>query len=126
VNRIRCFNSSHKQRESNADATSIFEYFIAIPKSEKQMSKKRKRKPSAMRKNRKEQKEKGNKHWHPYTDAFTAFLAEDYAAVHDLEMREQFGDDWANPSFSSDSDGLFVGEVALFYEEYDCDAESTT
>jgi hypothetical protein len=88
------------------------------------MSKKRKRKPSAMRKKCKEQKARGNEHWYPYTDALSAFLAEDYAAVHDLEMREQFGNDWANPSFSSDGDGLFVGEVALFYEEYDCDAES--
>lgn len=110
------------------NVTTIFEYpvFIAIPKPEKQLSKKRKRKPSSMQKHRNEQKAEGNEHWHPYTDAFTAFLAEDYAAVHDLEMREQFGDDWANPSFSSDSDGLFVGEVALFYEEYDCDVESTT
>jgi hypothetical protein len=38
-------------------------------------------------------------------------------------MREQFGNDWANPSFSSDGDGLFLGEVALFYEEYGCEAE---
>ena len=79
-----------------------------------------------MRKKRKEQKAEGNEHWHPYMDAFTAFLAEDYAAVYDLEMGEQFGDDWANPWFGSDSDGLFAGEVALFYEEYECDAESTT
>jgi hypothetical protein len=79
-----------------------------------------------MRKKCKERKAEGNEHWHPYTDAFTAFLSEDYAAVHDLEMREQFGDDWANPWLSSDSDGLFVGEVALFYEEYHCDAENTT
>lgn len=109
------------------DATTNFEQpvFIAIPKLEEQMSKKRKRKPSAMRKKCKEQKAEANEHWHPYSDALTAFLAEDYAAVHDLEMKEQFGDDWANPSFSSDSEGLFVGEVALFYEEYDCDAEST-
>lgn len=90
------------------------------------MSKKRKRKPSAIRKKRKEQKARGNEHWHPYSDALTAFLAEDYAAVHDLEMTEQFGNDWADPSFSSDGDGLFLGEVALFYDEYDCDAESTT
>jgi len=98
------------------DVTTIFEYpvFIAIPNPEKEMSRKRKRKPSAMRRMCKEQKEKGNEHWHPYTDAVTAFLAEDYAAVHDLEMREQFGDDWANPRLSSNSDGLFVGEVALF------------
>lgn len=110
-----------------SDATSIFEYpvFIAIPNLEKWMSKKRKRKPSAMRKKRKEQKARGNEHWHPYTDALSAFLAEDYAAVHDLEMREQFGDDWADPSFSSDGDGLFLGEVALFYDEYDCEAECT-
>ena len=87
------------------------------------MSKKRKRKPSAIRKKRKEQKARGNEQWHPYTDALSAFLAEDYAAVHDLEMREQFGDDWADPSFSSDGDGLFLGEVALFYDEYDCEAE---
>jgi hypothetical protein len=90
------------------------------------MSKRRKRKPSAIRKNRKEQKAEGNEHWHPYTDPFTAFLAEDYAAVYDLEMREQYGEDWANPSSNSDVDGLFVGEVALFYEECSCDAESST
>jgi len=88
------------------------------------MSKKRKRKPSAMRKKYKEQKARGNEHWYPYTDALSAFLAEDYAAMYDLEMTEQFGADWANPSFSSDGDALFLGEVALFYDEYDCDAES--
>jgi hypothetical protein len=87
------------------------------------MSKKRKRKPSAIRKKRKEQKARGNEQWHPYTDALSAFLPEDYAAVHDLEMTEQFGADWANPSFSSDGDSLFLGEVALFYEEYGCEAE---
>jgi len=76
-----------------------------------------------MRMKCKEQKARGNEHWHPYTDALSAFLAEDYAAVHDLEMTEQFGADWANPSFSSDGDGLFLGEVALFYEEYGCEAE---
>ena len=76
-----------------------------------------------MRKKCKEQKARGNEHWYPYTDAFTAFLAEDYAAMYDLEMTEQFGDDWANPWLSSDGDGLFLGEVALFYEEYGCEAE---
>lgn len=37
-----------------------------------------------------------NEHWHPFTDAFSAYLAEDFPALHDLEMREQHGDDWEN------------------------------
>ena len=41
------------------------------------------------RKQRKQQREAiANEHWHPYTDAYTAYLAGDFAALHDLEQRE--------------------------------------
>jgi hypothetical protein len=33
-------------------------------------------------------------HWHDFTDAFSAYLAEDFPALYDLEMREQYGEDW--------------------------------
>ena len=29
-----------------------------------------------------------NQHWHPYTDAFSAYLAEDFAAMHDIESSQ--------------------------------------
>lgn len=35
-----------------------------------------------------------NQHWHPYTDTFSAYLAGDYPALYDLEMREMYGEDW--------------------------------
>jgi len=41
-----------------------------------------------------ERKSIQNEHWHPYTDVLSAYLAGDFAALHDLEMREQYGDDW--------------------------------
>jgi hypothetical protein len=44
---------------------------------------------------RKEQRKSlQNQHWHPFTDAHSAYLAGDFAALHDLEMREMYGDDW--------------------------------
>ncbi len=41
-----------------------------------------------------ERKSPQNKHWHPFTDAQSAYLAGDFPALHELEMREQYGDDW--------------------------------
>lgn len=32
-------------------------------------------------------------HWHPYTDVFSAYLAGDFEAVHDLEMRSISSED---------------------------------
>lgn len=32
-----------------------------------------------------------NQHWHPFTDAYFAYLAGDFAALHDLEMRNRSG-----------------------------------
>lgn len=38
---------------------------------------------------RKKKREAGaNDHWHPYTDPLSAYLAGDFAALHDLEQRE--------------------------------------
>lgn len=31
---------------------------------------------------------------HGFTDAYSAYLAGDFPALHDLEMREQYGDNW--------------------------------
>ena len=31
-------------------------------------------------------------HWHPYTDPFSAYLAGDFAALHDLESQTDAGD----------------------------------
>jgi hypothetical protein len=42
-------------------------------------------------------------HWHPYTDAFSAYLAGDFAALHDLEERanaEERSDGAAEEAFS--------------------------
>jgi hypothetical protein len=35
-----------------------------------------------------------NQHWHPFTDAYSAYLAGDFAALHDLQMREKYGEEW--------------------------------
>lgn len=35
-----------------------------------------------------------NQHWHPFTDAYSAYLAGDFAALHDLQMREEHGEEW--------------------------------
>jgi hypothetical protein len=35
-----------------------------------------------------ERKSLQNLHWHPFTDAHSAYLAGDFAALHDLQMRE--------------------------------------
>lgn len=43
-----------------------------------------------------ERQARQNEHWHPFTDAYSAYLAEDFPALHDLQMREQYGDDWEN------------------------------
>ena len=54
-----------------------------------------------------------NQHWHPFTDAFTAYLAGDFAAYHDLQMREEYGEEWephatnaptASRDFAADND----------------------
>lgn len=41
-----------------------------------------------------ERKSLQNLHWHPFTDAYSAYLAGDFAALHDLQMREEYGDEW--------------------------------
>lgn len=41
-----------------------------------------------------ERKAVQNLHWHPFTDAYSAYLAGDFAALHDLQMREEYGDEW--------------------------------
>jgi hypothetical protein len=41
-----------------------------------------------------ERKSLRNLHWHPFTDPFYAYLAGDFAALHDLNMREKYGEDW--------------------------------
>ena len=33
-----------------------------------------------------------NQHWHPFTDQQSAYFAGDFAALHDLQMREKYGD----------------------------------
>ena len=35
-----------------------------------------------------------NQHWHPFTDQQSAYFAGDFAALHDLQMREKYGDEW--------------------------------
>jgi hypothetical protein len=37
-----------------------------------------------------------NQHWHSFTDSFDAYLAEDFSALHEIEMRQQFDDDSAS------------------------------
>lgn len=37
-----------------------------------------------------------NQHWHPFTDTFSAFLAGDFEALHELEMREAHGEEYGN------------------------------
>ncbi len=51
----------------------------------------------------KKQKRESSKdqHWHPYPDAFSAYLAGDFAAVHDLEMKERLGDDLGSDDLDS-------------------------
>lgn len=52
-------------------------------------------KPKKRRQTKKQkQKTFPNQHWHPFTDAYSAYLAGDYPALHDLEMRAMYGDDW--------------------------------
>jgi hypothetical protein len=52
-------------------------------------------KPKKRRQTKKQkQKTVPNQHWHPFTDAYSAYLAGDYPALHDLEMRAMYGDDW--------------------------------
>lgn len=34
-----------------------------------------------------ERKSLQKQHWHPFTDSFSAYLAEDFAVLHDIEMR---------------------------------------
>ena len=41
-----------------------------------------------------ERKSLQNLHWHPFTDAYSAYLAGDFAAFHDLQMREEYGEEW--------------------------------
>jgi hypothetical protein len=41
-----------------------------------------------------ERKSLQNQHWHPFTDAYSAYLAGDFAALHDVQMREEHGDEW--------------------------------
>jgi hypothetical protein len=41
-----------------------------------------------------ERKSAKNQHWHPYTDTYSAYLAGDFEALYDLEMREEYGDNW--------------------------------
>ena len=40
-----------------------------------------------------ERKSLQNLHWHPFTDAYSAYLAGDFAALHDLQMRGEYGDE---------------------------------
>ncbi len=67
-------------------------------------------------------------HWHPFTDTFEAYLAGDFAALYDLEMRERYGVDWESHvtcEFCSLDDNLInineesEGELesSEFYEE---------
>jgi hypothetical protein len=65
------------------------EYLAARDLAEKLLAKQRRAKKAR-------RMELRNEHWHPFTDAYSAYLAEDYAAMHDLEMRERYGDDWMN------------------------------
>ncbi len=37
-----------------------------------------------------------NQHWHPFTDTFSAFLAGDFEALHELEMRQADGEEYEN------------------------------
>ena len=41
-----------------------------------------------------ERKSLHNLHWHPFTDAYSAFLAGDFAAMHELQMQDEYGDQW--------------------------------
>ncbi len=43
---------------------------------------------------REERKSLQNQHWHPYTDQQSAYLSGDFAALHELQMREEYGDEW--------------------------------
>lgn len=43
---------------------------------------------------KKDRKALQNQHWHPFTDPFSAYLAGDFAAMYDLQMREDYGDEW--------------------------------
>ena len=59
---------------------------------------------------REERKSLENQHWHPFTDAYSANLAGDLAALHDLQMREECGEEWEpdavnEPAVSRDCDG---------------------
>lgn len=51
------------------------------------------------RKERKQQRETvENAHWHPYTDSFSAYLVGDFAALHDLELRQANAEDASLPA----------------------------
>ncbi|MCY2976975.1 MAG: hypothetical protein NTW52_20160 [Planctomycetota bacterium] len=41
-----------------------------------------------------ERKSPQNLHWHPFTDAYSAYMAGDFAAIYDSQMREEYSDEW--------------------------------
>lgn len=59
-------------------------------------------------------------HWHPFTDAHSAYLSGDFAALHDLEMRSQYGDEWESYVIIEHS---FCDDA--FDDSYECDVEAS-
>lgn len=46
-----------------------------------------------------------NQHWHPFTDAYSAYLAGDFAALHDLQVREMYGEEWEQHAINEPTTG---------------------
>lgn len=59
------------------------EYLAIREKSEAETVRKRQEK---------KQEQAVNQHWHPYSDPFEAYLASDFAALHELELRRHYSE----------------------------------
>jgi hypothetical protein len=75
-----------------------------------------------------ERKSLQNLNWHPLTDAYSAYLAGDFAALHDLQMREEYGDEWEQHAINEHTasrDGAADNEYQQDIESLQTVAEQT-
>ena len=63
-------------------------YLDRREKTEAALSRKRQERREKQVAEQRDRENQAKQHWHPYTNTFDAYLAGDFAALHDLELRE--------------------------------------